>query len=514
MSSGLLSGFRNIAAAVRSTWGGSMYPAIAPEIEHRRPAHINMARDFIDLLPEPRFRQAVSDCRWLAISSDIVGGALRQKADYVSASHWATHFEGVDRTWGEEAEEMCQRLDAYCCTRGERYNWRRMWRLTIPHCGTDGGVFLNLTKTETGWPLVQPIEAQRIGSRDCEQLVQPKSARAWRAEDDGTLTRIYTPYAGLKIVNGIIYTEGGAEAAFRVLGEAADGSDDIDVSAQDMIHVAGPDWFSEGRPLPEMAGSVLALQDIHLARQAQLTKHVDSSKRIAIEENDTGLAPAQERMSDPVAIRTAKGNQTKLVEDGDWRFVKSGRKITPWETKTPGGEWMSYDDKIVASALHCMKWRIEMLDPSGLKGANTRGFADQINTAMMEAFDLRVPAVKRVRRWQIACLIQRGDLRKNSDWWKWGVTPPPEFTPDAGRAIDAELSAVRAGAQSMPHLISRWGQRPRAVLRQNAEWIVSKREIAAEFQLTPAEAVELGTLSQPGDVPAATAPDAGGGPTS
>lgn len=507
MASPLLSGFRNVVTSVANVWRGGIYPAVAGETERTRPPHPYLARDFSDLLPQVRFQQAVSDCRWLAIASDIVGGALQQKTDYVSASHYATHFSGTDRAWGEEAEAACEQLDVYCCTRGERYDWKRLWGLTIPHLATDGGVFFNLTETDTGWPLIQPIEATRIGCRDDEQTVAPKSARSYQRAADGTLQRIYTPYAGLKIQSGIIYDDSGREVAYRVLGPDEDGAEDVDVSAQDMVYLARPGWFSEGRPLPGLAVSALSLQDIHLARQAQLTKHIHSARLIGVQETDNGLPPAAARLRDPVASRTAQGTDQKVVEEGVFTFAKRGNKVMPWDTKTPGGEWSGYDDKIVASGLHGIRWRIEMLDPTGLKGANTRGFADQINTLIMEEFDFRVPAIKRVRRWQIAKLIQSGRLRASDEWWKWSVTPPPEFSPDPGRAITSELEAVRAGAQSMPHVHRRWGQRPRDVLNEQADYLLLRRQIAAEKGLTPEETAQLGTLAQPGDAAPAPAAD-------
>lgn len=508
MASALLQGFRNIANAVSGLWAGAaMYPAMGTEREHSRPRHPDMARDFASLLPQARFKQAVSDCRWLAVASDIVSSSLQIRADYLSASQWATHYSGANRAWGEKAETYCQQLDALCCTRGERYDWKRLWRLTVPHLATDGGLFLNLTETETRWPLVQPLEAPRIGSRDDKPTVQPKSARSYQRSEGGKLTRIYTPYAGLQILSGIIYDEGGREVAYRVLGADEDGAEDVDVSAQDMIHLAAPRWFSEGRPLPEMAPSLLALQDIHLARSAQLTKHINSARQIAVVKNETGT-PAQRHLGDPLATRTPSGAATRIVEEGNTTFIKHKDEITPWDSKTPGGEWMAFDDKEVATALASFGCRSEMLDPSGLKGANTRAFADQFNTGMFEAFDLRVPAILRVRRWQIAKGIQRGDLEPDATWWQWGVTPPPEFSPDPGRAISSELEAVRSGAQSMPHLHRRWAQRPREVLREQANYEADKIEVAAEVSAIRGVTIlpgQLGTLSQPGDAPAAGA---------
>lgn len=506
MPSPILAGFRNLVSTARTIWGGgSIYPAVSRDTDRERPRHPDMARDFADLLPQPRFRQSISDCRWLAISSDIVGGALRQKTDYLSASRFATHYAGPDRAWGERAEEACTQLDALCCTRGDRYDWKRLWGLTVPHRATDGAVFLNLTETETGWPLVQPIEAQRIGCRDDHPTVQPKSARAYSRAASGKLTRIYTPYAGLPILSGIIYDEGGREVAYRVLGAADDGSEDVDVSAQDMIHLARPGWYSEGRPLPGLAISSVALQDIHLARQAQLTKHLHSARLIALRKNATGT-PAQQRLGDPLATRTPTGAERDVVDEGQYTYIKHRDEMQPWDTKTPGGEWMAYDDRIVASALHAIGWRLEMVDPKlAGTGANTRAFADQINTAIMEDFDFLVPAILRVRRWQIAKLMARGDLPAHDDWWKWGVTPPPEFSPDPGRAITSELEAVRAGAQSMPHVHRRWGQRPQDVLNEQADYLLLRRQVAQDKGLRPEEIAQLGTLAQPGDAqPGAT----------
>lgn len=503
MPSAILQGFRNLVSAGQALWAGrSIYPAQYVDQERERPEHPDMARDLADLLPQQHFLRSISDCRWLATASDIVGGALRQKIDYVSASHYATHYAGPDRAWGEQAEAACQQLDALCCTRGERYDWKTIWGLTIQHRATDGGLFLNLTESDTGWPLVQPIEAHRVACRDDHPTVQPKSARSWKRADDGRLTRIYTPYTGLRILSGIIYDDSGREVAYRVLGQADDGSDDVDVSAQDMIHIARPNWFSEGRPLPEIAVSSLALQDIHLARQAQLTKHLHSARLIGVQKNASGAPPAIERLRDPVATRTPHGKDTTIVEEGQFTFIKHKDELLPWDSKTPGGEWMAYDDKIVAGALHGLGWRIEMLDPSGLKGANTRGFADQINTAMMECFHSIERPLLRTRRWQLSKLIQRGDLRRTEHWWQWAATPPPEFSPDPGRAITSELEAVRSGAQSMPHLHRRWGLRPRDVLREQAGYLVAQREVAAEFQLTPAEAARLGDVAPEAPAPA------------
>ncbi len=506
MASSVLQGFRNLSAAVAGIFTGrSMYPAVSEETDRRRPPHPDMARDMADLLPQPRFRQAVSDCRWLGVASDVIGGALQQKIDYVGASGYATHFTGTDRAWGEQTEEMFTQLDTYCCTRGDRFNWKTIWGLTISHRATDGGVFFNLTETDTGWPLVQPIEAQRIGSRDDEPTVKSKSARSWKRGDDGRLTRIYTPYGGLRIFSGIIYDDSGREVAYRVLGSEDDGSEDVDVSAQDMVHIARPRWFSEGRPMPEMAVSVLALQDIHLARQAQLTKHIHSARQIGVAKNEAGTA-VQQRLSDPLATRTPLGSATRVVEEGNFTYIKHRDDITPWDTKTPGGEWMAYDDKVVASALHGIRWRFEMADPSGLKGANTRGFADQINTLMLEEFGFLAPYILRVRRWQVAKLVQLGRLPASEQWWRIGVTPPPEFSPDPGRSITSELEAVRAGAQSMPNIHRRWGQRPRDVLNEQADFLLLRREIAQAKGLTPEETAQLGTLAQPGDpAPAGTA---------
>ena len=143
-----------------------------------------------------------------------------------------------------------------------------------------------------------------------------------------------------------------------------------------------------------------------------------------------------------------------------------------------------------------MDWRIEMLDLSLLSGAPTRGFEDNINTVISARFhDLR-PFALRCKLYQVAKLIQRGDLEPHPEWDQWDFTPPPEFTVDAAKRSQTDRENIRAGIDSHPDAIRRRGEDPEDLLRRQARYLKLRKEIAEAEGVSERE---LGTVDKPGD---------------
>lgn len=452
-----------------------------------RPSHPDLFADFAALLPRFRWRESVSDCRWISIAFPLVSGASEQKADYVSASQWRTFYTGRDPRWGDLAEERLAEVDQICTTRSPLFDWRALWWSGSIHHDCDGSFFLNLTSTADGFPLLQPIEAHRIGTCDTSGDGLVRGGR----------------YDGARIVNGIIYDRAGREIAYRVI--SADPGKYEDISARDMVHVPGRvRWFSEGRPLPRIAPALLDLYDVRDTRESERIAQNVNSRLTVIEENETGTQDPTQQALRAAQARTAAGTDTEIIEKGFWRYVKAGRGgIKAHESSRPSDQWQRFDDKVTATALYGMGWRIEMFDLSKLAGAATRGFQDQINTTIATAFQSMRPYVLRARRYMVAKLIQRGDLPENPDWYKWEVQEPPEFTVDPSRAIKSDLEAVRAGALAMPDIHRRWGKRPREVLTDQARYLKMRAEVAKSEGVSE---TDLGRLDLPGDAaPSATA---------
>jgi hypothetical protein len=462
-----------------------------------RPRPANHFDDYISLLSSSQWERLISESRAVG-AQGIVAAAIQQRADYLSASHWRPYFSGQDADWGDAAEELLEDTTSFICTRGNRFDWRTFWHLGCTTVLPDGGFFVLLTENENGWPLLQPIEAHRIGQREHgSAIVTPNSAFSTVKNEDGEISFPPTKYFGLKIVNGIIYNKAGAEVAFRVLGPTPE--EDEDISAQDMIHIARPQWFSEGRPVPQLAPGLMDLLGVTAARTAQLDAQINHSKLVLIESNDTGKQEQMRKLLNPsMTPTTESGNEPEVLERGTVRYVKSnGAKIEAHEAKVPTDQWMNFDTRSLSSSIAAIGWRLEMLFAEKMGGNFSRALMDQINTLISSGFEDFRPAAVRCTRYRISKFIKLGLLKPNAEFLRWNITPPPDFKVDRnGDKTDVDM--VRAGADNMPNVMRRNGIRARQSLVAQAKFVQDQQNIAAKYGV-PFEL--LGNLTIPGTLP-------------
>lgn len=461
----------------------------SPQDDGLRIPRPNLSQDIAMLLSRERHRMLISDARYIVSTFPLVGGALEQKADYVNQAGWSPVFRGRDQDWGKAARQALVDAHAAVNVRGPLFPWDHTWRIASMSPDIDGGCFCIFGVTESGFPQLQFLEAHRIGSRVAHE----------REVQSG-------PYRGLRIVNGIIYNALGREVAYRVLGATPD--QDREISARDMMHVAVPRWFSDGRPFPMVAYSILDWYDAKEARGFQRVKQKVNSALTIVETTPDGKPPGN-GVAEALRKQRAAGDTSNTLSSplyqelagGLIRYVKSGAgDIKSHADNTPGDGWLRFDERIVQGAMYGMGWRSEMLDLSKLSGAPTRGFQDQINTTIYARWLGIRPFVLRAELYILARLIERGDIPDHPEWWMWDYIPPAEFTVDGGRSNKADLDNVRAGTDSIPAIVGRFGRTAEEVLREQAEYLQLKNRIAAEYNISPAE---LGTLAQPGLVPSA-----------
>ena len=381
--------------------------------EDLRPRQPSLYADFLTLLSARRYRDLVTACRTLG-SKGLVSAALEQRADYASASHFRPRFTGTDEAYGADLLAAIEDSLAMCNLRGPRFDWRTTWRLSSITRATDGSVFILLTEwSDTGWPALQIFEGHRIGQRqNCDGVV--KAEEAFTISTEGA--RIRTPYVGLVINQGIIYNSAGQEVAYRVLGPSDDGSQDQDISARDMIHVARPRRHSEGRPVPDLAPAALDFLALDAAQTAALDILQLDAKIGVVETNETGK-PDPAKVLAGMETPALDGSPTQVVDRGSWFHVKSGSgKLEPWQANRPSDQWMNLDMRVSKRALAALRWRLEMLDPQGIgAGAANRAFQDQINTTIQDEFQIDRPAAIRVLRYFAAKLIKQGVLPNHEE---------------------------------------------------------------------------------------------------
>lgn len=501
MPTTLFDGFGRPAEYRGTSAGSGVLYARSPEDERLRPRAPNHFDDYLYLLGTWPWQRLVSESRAIG-SRGLVAAALLQKADYLSSTDWRTYFAGEDNEYGDQTEELMDATNHLVCTRGPRYDWATLWKLGFLSAATDGGFFLLLTKSEQGWPLYQPLEAHRIGQRDMAETVEAGSATTTIRDEAGEPVTISTPYEGLRIINGIIYNRVGAEVAYRVLGPTPD--EDEDVSARDMIHVGPPRWFSEGRPAPQIAPGFLSLLAVDLASSSQLDQQIIDSRLTVINQNGNGRQdPAKQLLNQdwPGSGFSPVGDPNsnpELVVRGQFAYIKNGNNLTPWQSARPSDQWMNFDERQSARAVAACGWRLEMLDPSGLRGGSTRAFQDQINTLIKSSFKAFQHAVLRADRYRVACLTNIGQLPVHAEFMKRGITEPAEFVVDRN-SLTVDISAVRAGADSMPNLHRRAGMRSKQVLNDQARYLFQRAKAAARWSRDGVriEERELGTTLLP-----------------
>ena len=458
----------------RPVYSGGSSPYESPSqslYTHARPW---LDDDIVTLMTEYRSRIMRADCRYISMWEDV-HAALTQKCDYVSASHFRPYFTGEDEKWGMEAEAFLQGAENLADVRGAPWTYRNIWKIGSRLMDVDGDFVILLAKTANGFPLAQCLESHRIGTR----YASPSTVAGG-------------PYDGATIRSGLIYDDAGRLLAARVLAPLAE--NDKDIPASDLIYVANPIWFSEGRPMSSLA---FAISSLYLSHETRAAEHIGiraNSALAIIEENETGNAPR----TPTTGLRSESGLKTEILDSGLIRYIKSGGKgkITAHTSARPGDAWLNFQELVNSRSILALGWRLEMLDPKALKGAATRAFQDCINTAIMSRFFDLAAVAKRFTQWRVASFMQRGLISQSPEWDKWDIALPPEFLVDEGKTRQADRDDLRVGVQSEPEILRRYNLRPREFLTQRAKYLKMKRETAEKYGL---EVPELGDLSQPGD---------------
>lgn len=488
MSTTLLDSFGRPITSFGYPGGASLYESA--QDDGTRLPRPNLNQDIATLLSRVKHQALLSDARYIASTFPIVQGGVQQKSQYVTQAGFAPVFHGKNKAWGRIAREALMQAHRVVDVRGPLFHWNKNWQIGCTLLDIDGGFYVLRGKTETGYPQLQFLEAHRVG------------CRFGLAESEVTAG----PYKGLRILNGHIYNRQGREVAFRVLGATPE--QDRDISALDMHHVAVPRWFSDGRPFPTIAYSILDWYDAKEARGFQRTKQKVNSALTLIETNETGKAPLDPWGNALDAAQRARQAATgtaaaplaptlRMLGGGLIRYLKAGAgSIQSHGDNTPGNGWLQFDERIVAGAFVGIDWRAEMLNlasPGG--GALTRGFADQINTSIFARWGDLTPHIYADEMYLLRCLIDRGDVPDDEEWWKWGYVPPADFVVDGGRANKADLDNVRTGTDTIPAIVGRFGRVVEDVLREQADYLKLKEEIEKEHDLPPGS---LGTLAYPG----------------
>jgi len=469
-------------------------------------------------------RVAISEYDWsslLNLSRQVVSrvgtlaGAICQKNLYaIGGTGWPLHYIGPDEYFRDSVEDWVNNLWAPMANiRGEPYDLGVSLFLDGCAIDHDGDNVMILRRDSQDMPRLQFVAAHRIGNR------QTAAATA-----DGYSVVLKGPFAGAKMCNGVIFNRDGEVIAYRVLGVTE--AEDMDVPVEQAQMVYEPAWHDQGRGIPRVAPTLLDfidVEDINYFLRRQVKQ--DAALGIAVH-NESGEPPTGTSVvggdeTTPRAVNNANPDvEVEYLEGNELMYFRSntGGKIHPIESARPHPNTEAFVTRLESVGLYAIGWHRGLLDPAGLRGANTRLVQDTARHSIKWRQRTLRKRKLRATAWAIAAGIQRGSIPETSDpWWRYLTWQMPEqLTVDTGNDASADLEALRYGSTTLAAVAGKAGGRADDIIRQRGrearQVLAEARRLVDEWGISFDLALSL--IRQPnngGGAPAPAAPAAGAG---
>ncbi len=432
-------------------WVGLGYLVVSTNWKERfrRPWEIQTINTIAKEVSQYDWYQLLSDSRKLYCNLGPVTGAIDDKATYSIGRAWNAKYLGKDPKGFAAEKWINENWYPMADARGPMFDFKTDLFLQSVSIDRDGEIYVYLTESEDGWPMIQLLPAHLIGNRD---------------EADGPLKT--GPYAGLKCIQGVVTNDQGRAVAYHVLGETP--AEDSFISARDLIQIFDPRWADQVRGFPVFMHALLDLKDLRqIQGYEKIAAELMSSVGL-IETNETGapdLDPAtilngRNAMfvgSNPMPAVTIEqipgGGNTKFFRAG------TGSKLEQLKNERPSVQLDAFMDRLIRNACVGAGWPFELTwDSSKLGGANVRLLIAKAMRAVEDRQDLLRPVAKRCVGYATAKAIKSGLIEGFDDWYNWGFGMPARMTTDYGRDAKADLADLEAGVTNLDDILHEEGK--------------------------------------------------------
>lgn len=398
------------------------------------------------------WRTVNSAARKLYWNNGMVNAAIDQKSMLTVGSAMRPIFVGgkneeAAQQWGKQAETALLDWFQICYVDGK--SWREGLRLESTAIDRDGDLLTILTTSKNGYPQLQQVPWHQIGSRAADTVV-----------DSG-------PHKGLRMYNGVILSQYNRAIAFRVLGEAADGSQDRDIPAQSCMLTMDPRESDQVRGISAFAPAIRDLISLK-----DLGDDIQTASRMAAKigllvTNQQGMADASDAynaLTDTAMPQCGQGLRLTPMAGGTIQYLtaNAGESINQIDAKIPTEAQDRLQERLIRNALLAARWPPEFgWDMSKLGGASARIVLEQVNRITSERHAYLSAFCKRRCAFAIARFIEIGVLPPypGSDASKGGAyqfrfTEPARLTADSGYASRDAIESYRAGMRSMTDILA------------------------------------------------------------
>ena len=424
----------------------------AANISDSRPYVPLQMVDFPQLVTDYDRNRIISASRKLYHNLGPARAPILQRAEYAIGDAWLPKFQGQDAKWGEEAKDwLVDEWFKNCDIRGRHYGFATALQNDSLMIDRDGDTGILLTREADGYPKLQRILAHRIGNRGYGKF--------------GGINIQSGPYAGYQIKSGVITDRRGAPVAYRVLGDAEDGSEDRDYSCGQLMVLRNSDASDQGRGLPVLTHAINDLLDLMHTQGFEKQAAMIASAIGLLEWNDSGTpedyAQMVHRATIPEQPNVATQDiLTKNLFGGMVRYFRSnsGGKLESLKTDRPGGTWESFMDRLIRNACAGVPWPYELAwKAEGLTGTTNRLVLSQAMKSVGKRQLLLLPCAVTQVSFAIACAIEIGILLESPDWNKWSFTMPPRMTVDYGRDKHQDREDYKAGLTNLGDILEEQG---------------------------------------------------------
>lgn len=409
----------------------------------------------LDLTPRVR-RELVRQSRYLYKNSGFVRELVNCMAIYSTGDGIRPQAQTGNFVWNKEAEEYFAQWSARCEVTG-RFSFAECQSLVCRGMDVDGEFFVHKTRDVAGRPILQLIEAHRIGN----------------ALDDGQ-----------DCIDGVGLDTVGKPMFYRLLVD--DGSYN-DLVAERVLHIFEPDSMSAVRNAPSLQHSIshvldeielLALEKHAVKDNADIARILKTA-RGELDDGDFSLNISNANTaagSDPQALQRIIGG--KLVA------LKPDESLDSFSSNRPSPTFTGFLDHLRRdSALGMLPFEFAA-DSSKIGGAGVRLVVAKADRKFsFRQLILIERFVRPVWQYVVGDAIAQRRLKAEPNWWKVSCTTPRRITVDAGREAQQNRADVEMGLKTLSEHFSELGMEFEEEMRiraQNARYIL---DLAAEYNI-------------------------------
>lgn len=387
------------------------------------------AEDWDKLVPQADRLALLSDARRL-YSNDVIGGAIRDIADYSVGSGFIPQYKGPDSTWGDEAETWLREWMKVCCVAGPTFDFQTLLCLGSISIDRDGDFGILYTYASGGYPQVQFIPSHRIANRDT-----PSEDSEWK---DGVRRNRY-----------------GRPAAYNILGKTKDEDRIIPASGMDLVYA--PEFYDQGRGVTALAHAINIFRDVAEVNRFEMAAIKLSGSQAFTVHNEAGQAPRRVQIVKRSGEQSeaAAGVPYERINSGEVTYFKAGTgsKIEVVDHNRPSPPVINFLESRYRAAFTGLQWPYEFAwDSSKIGGVNSRMVVSKANRKINKRQQQLTRPAKRMIWHALVTAMQNGDLPQTDNWYQWGFQYSRELTTDTGYAEEANRKNYESGFDTMTRI--------------------------------------------------------------